>query len=215
MSNSSNPGTVYLVDDDVSVLRATGRFLRLSGFQVREFDSPLDFLAEALPDEPGCVVLDFQMPELSGPEVQDRLRRRGVTLPIIFLTGYGTIPASVRAIRLGAENFLAKTVSEEQLLDVIHLAIARHAAQLNQRRELVDLKARFARLSPKEHRVLASVLAGQLNKVIALDLGLDERTIKRHRASCMAKLGVQSLPDLVRLAQAAGFPDQPLPGGCT
>ena len=126
--NPPAQSTVYLVDDDVSILRATARVLSASGFQVRPFHSPLDSLAQALPDEPGCIVLDLQMPGLTGLELQERLRKVGAVLPIIFLTDHGGIPESVQAMRQGAEDSLPKSVLREQLLEAIRRAIARYAA---------------------------------------------------------------------------------------
>jgi FixJ family two-component response regulator len=198
--NPPAQSTVYLVDDDVSILRATARVLSASGFQVRPFHSPLDFLAQALPDEPGCIVLDLQMPGLTGLELQERLRKVGAVLPIIFLTDHGGIPESVQAMRQGAEDFLPKSVLREQLLEAIRRAIARYAAGREERRQLAAIKARFARLTPKERQVLAAVLAGQLNKEIAADMGVDERSIKRHRARCLVRLQARTLPELARLA---------------
>ena len=204
--------TVFVVDDDVSFLSSVARLLRASGFQVKTFSSAADFLAQLSPDARGCVVTDLQMPGMNGIELQKALADSDNPLPILFLTGQGDIPTSVKAMRHGAENFLTKRDPKEELLAAVQLALARDVQDQAEHVRQRELHSRFGQLTPREREVLTHVLRGQLNKQIAADLGIDERSVKRHRTSLMAKLQIQSVAELGQLAAEAGFSDrQPNP----
>lgn len=199
--------TVFLVDDDSSYLDATARMLRASGFAVQPFRSAREFLAQHGANTPGCVIADLQMPEMNGLALQSALARTRNALPIIFLTGQGDIPSTVRAMRDGAEDFLEKRAPREELIDAVRRAIARDETQRAARTKIRDAQSRFAKLSEREREVLDHVLRGALNKQIADELGICERTVKLHRTSIKTKVGVQSVAELAQLAQAAGnFP---------
>ena len=196
--------TVYLVDDDTSVLRALGRLLAAAGMKVAAFESSREFLRDFDPAAPGCLVLDVAMPELSGPELQQALAARRSELPIVFLTGQGDIPTSVQAMKRGAADFLTKPVDEETLLAAIRNALQKDRVLREAREELAQIERRLAALTPREREVFERVVDGRLNKQIAAELGTVEKTIKVHRASVMQKMGVRTLADLVRLAGRAG-----------
>jgi len=193
-----------VVDDDVSFAKGLGRMLRASGYAVRCFTSAADFLARRPAGAAGCVVADLKMPGIDGMSLQQALAESGDTLPIVFLTGHGDIPTSVTAMRRGAEDFLTKTTSRDQLLGAIERALARNARERRARAHRRGLQTRFSGLTPRERDVLAHVLRGRLNKQIAADLGISERSVKRHRTSLMAKLRVASVAALTRLAVEAG-----------
>lgn len=201
----NSPSTVGLVDDQPGMLRALSRLLQGRGYTVRTFQSAMDFLAQHAREPLDCVVLDVFMPELDGLEVQTRLNRIGTHLPIIFLTGHGDIPGSVRAMKAGAVDFLIKPVDESELLAAVAAAVelgrrgrAEHAA-------LADLRARSDRLTPREMEVWQHVVTGKLNKQIAADLGVAEQTIKVHRMRITEKLGLVSVAELVRAAHSLGI----------
>ncbi len=196
---------VRVVDDDASFLTAVARMLRASGFAVRTFASAAEFLARPELDAPGCILLDLEMPGLSGLDLQEALANEGYALPVIFLSGHGDIPATVQAMRRGAEDFLTKRAPKEELLDAVKRAIARDARERAEHARLEELRARFAALTPREREVLAHVLTGQLNKQIAADLQVDDRSVKRHRTSIMSKLQVSSVAELTHLVQEAGL----------
>lgn len=197
--------TVFIVDDDASYRRAVARLLRASGFAVSAFASATEFLDRPERDEPGCVLLDLQMPGLSGMDVQEALAQAGHTLPVVFLTGHGDIPTSVRAMRRGAEDFLTKAAPKEQLLDAVRRALERGERERAEREQRAVLRARFAVLSPREREVLQHVLQGKLNKQIADDLNINERTVKLHRTAITTKLGVPSVAELAKLWIEAGI----------
>lgn len=201
---TATPPTVYLVDDDVSFLTATSRLLRASGFAVQTFLSASDFLAQSVADAPGCVVADLQMPGLNGLDLQSALARTSNPMPLLFLTGHGDIASTVRAMRGGAEDFLEKRAPMEQLLDAVRRALARDAQEREARARRRALRERFDALSAREFEVLSHVLRGRLNKQMAGDLGITERTVKLHRTAIMTKLGVRSVAALARLTQDAG-----------
>lgn len=198
------PATVYLVDDEPSVLRAVGRLLRSAGLEVRAFESPSEFMDLHNPDAPGCVVLDVSMPQLDGLELQRSLSERGSSLPIVFLTGRGDIPASVRAMKQGAVDFLTKPVDGQQLIAAVNAGIARSREALRERDDRAELERRLATLTPREREVLDQVITGRINKEIAAELGTVEKTIKVHRARVMEKMKVDSVAELVRLAERVG-----------
>ena len=197
--------TIYIVDDDLSFRQAIERLVRTGGYAVHTFASAAEFLQFARPDGPGCILLDLDMPGLSGLELQSALARVANPLPIVFLTGKGSISATVQAMRAGAEDFLTKPTRKQVLFAAIERALARDAQAREQRARRRELQARFDALTPREREVLAHVLRGQLNKQTAADLEASERTIKMHRANLMAKLQVQSVAELAHLAQEAGF----------
>jgi FixJ family two-component response regulator len=202
---NAHQATVFVVDDDPSFLTSVARLFRASGFNAQTFPSALAFLSQLPGNAPGCVVVDLQMPGMSGAELQDALRQSSNPLPLIFLTGQGEIPDSVRAMRHGAEDFLTKRAPKEALLDAVRRALARNACEREERARLGGLRARFDALTDREREVLQHVLRGLLNKQIAGDLGIHERTVKLHRTAIMTKVGVQSVAELTRLAQEAGF----------
>ena len=202
---------VHIVDDDASFLAATSRLLRASGFAVRTFASAAEFLAQREDDAPGCVLADLQMPGMNGIELQAALARSHNPLPILFLTGHGDIPSSVRAMRDGAEDFLEKRAPKAQLLDALKRALARDTREREVRALQRELRARFDRLTPREFEVLGHVVRGQLNKQIAGDLGIHERTVKLHRTAITTKLRVQSVAELTRLTDEAGLFTTPAP----
>jgi RNA polymerase sigma factor (sigma-70 family) len=199
-------GTVYVVDDDASFRTAVERRLKKAGYAVATYLSAQQLL-DHLPDEdqPGCILLDVRIPDLSGPELQDRLGEVGSTLPIIFLTGYGDVPTSVRAIKAGAEDFLTKPVSSERLLRAIEQAIAHHEVSRGAKRKLDALQQLLATLTPRERQVFERVVQGKTNKQVAQQLGTTERTIKAHRHRVMEKMKVQSLAGLVSIAERLGI----------
>jgi FixJ family two-component response regulator len=197
--------TIFLVDDDPGVIRALSILLQVSGYEVRSFSSAREFLSQHDPQVPGCAVFDVAMPDLDGLELQNSLLKDKVLRPVIFITGYGDIPTSVRAMRAGAVDFLTKPVNDEHLLQAITRAILRDADARKAGHELELIKAQFAKLTPREYEVLTHVIAGRLNKQIAHDLGTVVNTIKVHRGRVMEKLGVKSVADLTRLAQRAGI----------
>jgi len=197
--------TVYIVDDEPSVLAGLSRLLRSAGYQVAAFDAAAKFLERTPADAPGCLVLDVSMPGLDGLELQQILDETGQSLPIIFLTGHGDIPMSVRAIKAGAVDFLTKPCNDADLLAAIGLALCKDREARRERLTQAHLQSLFASLTPRERQVLALVAAGRLNKQIAADLGTCEQTVKVHRARVMEKLRVKSLADLVRLAEKAGI----------
>jgi len=196
---------VQIVDDDRSFLTATSRLLRASGFAVKTFSSAGEFLAQLDTDAPGCVVADLQMPGMNGLDLQSALARSSNPVPILFLTGHGDIPSSVVAMRSGAEDFLEKRAPKEKLLDAVRRAMARDAQEREERNRQQELRARFDILTKREFEVLAHVVQGRLNKQIAGDLGIHERTVKLHRTAITTKLGVQSVAELTRLTDEAGI----------
>ena len=197
--------TVFLADDEPGMLKALTRLLRAEGFTVQAFTSAKTFLESYRPEPLSCLVLDVAMPELNGLKLQERLTRSGVLVPIVFLTGHGDIPMSVKAIKAGAVDFLTKPVKDGDLLRAVRAALQRATEQRELISEIALLRQRYASLTPRESEVMAHVVAGQLNKQIAGDLGIVERTVKAHRARVMEKMGVVSLADLVRAAGRLGL----------
>jgi FixJ family two-component response regulator len=187
------------VDDDASFLTALARMLRASGFAVKTFVSAEEFLSRPELEVPGCVLVDLQMPGLSGLDLQDALAQGGHQLPIIFLSGHGDIPTTVQAMRRGAEDFLTKRAPRAEVLDAVKRALERDALERAARARLDVVRARFAALTPREREVLQHVVQGQLNKQIAYDLGIHERTVKLHRTALTTKLGVSSVAELTKL----------------
>ena len=194
---------VHIVDDDSSFRTAASRLLRASGFAVKTFQSARDFLAGRDPDAAGCVVADLQMPEMNGLDLQAALARTSNPMPILFLTGHGDIPSSVQAMRKGAEDFLEKNAPKEKLLAAIKRALERDVHEREARRRQFELRVRFDALSERDREVLGHVVRGRLNKQIADDLGIHERTVKLHRTAITTKLGVPSVAELTRLTQEA------------
>jgi FixJ family two-component response regulator len=197
--------TVFLVDDDAAVLRGVSRLLTAAGYDVHAYASPAAFLTDQDQAVPGCAVLDLAMPGLDGLALQQALADRGIERPIIFLTGKGDIPTSVRAMQAGAVDFLTKPVERDALLAAIGRAAARDAEARERRAGLAAVQTRLARLTPREREVLSHVVAGRLNKQIAYDLGTVEKTIKVHRGRMMEKLEVRSVAELMRLVARAGL----------
>jgi FixJ family two-component response regulator len=201
----SAAGTVFVVDDDPGVLRALARLLQVSGHEVRTFDSPAAFLRNHDPAAPGCLVLDLSMPELDGLALQSQLLAAGSHRPIVFISGHADIPASVRAMKAGAVDFLTKPFSDEALLAAIDVALERSRAACRVAEEIGVLSGRLASLTVREREVFEHVVAGRLNKLIAEKLGAAEKTIKVHRSRVMHKMQAASLADLVRMAGRIGI----------
>ena len=198
-------GRVHVVDDDASFRTAIERRLTLAGYKVATYPSAQQLL-DCPPDEnePSCILLDVQIPGLSGPELQGRLSALGSTLPIVFLTGHADTPTTVRAIKAGAEDFLTKPVESKELLGAIERAMTRHAITRGEQQRLEELRMLLGTLTARERQVFGLVVRGKLNKQIAHELGTTERTIKAHRHQVMEKLKVQSLAELVRMAERLG-----------
>jgi FixJ family two-component response regulator len=199
-------GIVFVVDDERSIREALGSLIRSVGIDVATFASAREFLDSPLPDRPACLVLDVQLPGLSGLDLQRELAQADIHLPIIFLTGHGNVPMSVRAMKAGAAEFLTKPFREPDLMDAIFQAIDRDRAARQQRAELGALRRRYDTLTPRERQVMGLVAAGWLNKQIAFELGTSEVTVKLHRGHMMKKMEAESLADLVRLAERIGLP---------
>jgi FixJ family two-component response regulator len=197
--------TVHLVDDDPSFLTAMTRLLRGSGFRVAPHVSSSEFVRVVSPQARGCVVADLEMPELNGLELQAELVHAGISMPIIFLTGHGDIPSSVRAMRGGASDFLEKRAAKEDMLAAIRTALARDAAQQAERVRRRELCGRFAKLTLREREVLGHVVQGRMNKEIAAALGINERTVKLHRTAITTKVGVHSVAQLALLTRESGL----------
>ncbi len=197
--------TVFIVDDDPAVLKSLSRLLRAARLNLETFTTPQEFLERYDPRASGCLVLDVAMPGSSGLELQAALAAKGSAIPIIFLTGRGDIPTSVEAMKRGALDFLTKPVNADELLEAIRLAIEKDRIARQARAESDDILERLATLTPREREVLTHVVSGQLNKQIAGDLGIVEKTIKVHRARVMEKMKVHSVAELVRLAERAGI----------
>ncbi len=208
---SDTTATVFLVDDDEAVLRALRRLLGAAGYEVRSYASSIQFLAEHDPAAPGCAILDLSMPGIDGLGIQTALSAGSGMRPVIFLTGTGDIPTSVRAMKAGAVDFLTKPVQANDLLAAISRAVAIDREGRHARNGAAGAAARLATLTPREREVLTLVVAGRLNKQIAHELGTSIKTIKVHRARVMAKMGVRTVADLVRASELAigGGPAQP------
>jgi FixJ family two-component response regulator len=207
---TSAPPVIHVVDDDTAFRTAIGRLLRASGYQVALYESGDQILKSSLGKEPGCILLDVRMPDLSGPELQARLVEIGNVLPIIFLTGHGDIPMSVQAIKTGAEDFLSKPVPKKTLLETIERALAHFEKTRAQHDRLDAMHALMSACTPREHEVFALVVRGKLNKQIAFELGTSERTIKAHRHNIMQKLQVHSLAEAVSIAERLGLLASPM-----
>jgi len=198
----SNPnGIVYLLDDETGMVKAVTRLLRARGFQVQGFTTAASFLDAYRPGSDSCLILDVAMPGLDGLNLQTRLTHQGILLPIVFLTGHGDIPMSVRAMKAGAVDFLTKPVKDVDLLRAVRAALVRAAEQ----GEIAVVSGRLSRLTPREREVMEHVIAGKLNKQIASDLGTGEQNIKIHRGRMMRKMGIDSVADLVRIAEKLGI----------
>ena len=198
-------GCVHIVDDDASFATAMERRLKHAGYEVTTYPSA-EHLLDRLPSDSvaGCILLDVRIPGMSGPELQERLRELGSTLPIIFLTGHPDIPTTVRTIKAGADDFLTKPVSSGDLLHAVERAIAHHRVTFGLKSKLDVVRAHIAALTPRERQVFALIIRGNTNKQVARAIGCTERTIKAHRHRMMEKMQVQTLAELVSLAERAG-----------
>ena len=199
---------VFIVDDDLSVRRSTERLIQSAGLKVQTFTSAKEFLANARFEGPACLVLDVRMPGLSGMDLQRELKQAGIHIPIIFITGHGDIPMSVRAMKAGAVEFLTKPFRSRSLLDAVRAAIERDRSAHKERSETGELRERYEQLTPREREVMALVATGLLNKQVAGELATTERTIKFHRAHIMQKMRAESLADLVRMTEKLGISSQ-------
>ena len=192
---------VFVIDDDPLVRESVADLLNSAGFTVQTFGSAAEFVKGQRPDVPACLILDVELPGLSGLDLQAELAKSGIEMPIVFLTGHGDIPMSVRAMKAGAVEFLTKPFGKQELLDAIKEALLRDGEVRKQRSENLELQKRLATLTPRERQVLALVVTGRLNKQIAGELGTTDLTIKVHRGRVMRKMGADSLADLVRMAE--------------
>ncbi|QDW38738.1 response regulator transcription factor [Bradyrhizobium sp. KBS0727] len=202
---------IHIVDDDASFRSAVSRLLKVSGYDVAEYDSAAGFLRAVADARPGCLLLDVEMPSFTGLQLQEELTKLAHDWPIIFMTGHGDIPTSVRAIKAGADDFLAKPVSRKTLLQAIEAAMARYAKIWESRDQLNTFRALIASLTPREAEVFLQMVRGKLNKQIAHSLGTSERTIKAHRHMVMQKLQVQSFAEAVSIAERLGLTAPPSP----
>lgn len=192
---------IHVVDDDESLRNALLRLLDAAGYEARGYASTGDFLLDPPPDRPGCLLLDLRLPGPSGLELQAALKRQGVALPVIFLTGHGDVASSVRAMKAGAVDFLTKPVERDDLFEALERALAQDAHRREVNHEAEVLRDRFANLTPREREIFDGIVSGKLNKQIAAELGMAERTVKMHRANVMMKLGANSAAELGRLAE--------------
>jgi FixJ family two-component response regulator len=197
---------VYIVDDDPGIRESLDSLIRSVGFAVRTFASAHDFLSSRLPNIPGCLVLDVRLPGLSGLDLQHELTRADVHIPIIFITGHGDIPMTVRAMKAGAVEFLTKPFRDQDLLDAIRQAIERDRASRRERAQVDELRERFKSLTPRERQVMQRVVKGLLNKQVAAELGTSEVTVKLQRGQVMQKMQAGSVAELVRMAERLGMP---------
>ena len=196
---------VFVVDDDASVRKSLSRVISEAGYRVQAFSSPRDFLARGPEPGPSCLVLDVRMPGVTGLELQQTLARAVHEIPVVFITGHGDIPTSVQAMKAGAVDFLTKPFAAKDLLDAIRRAVAKDTRDLGTEAREEEIRARVKRLTPRESQVFALVVTGMLNKQIAAELGIGEKTVKVHRARVMEKMQAASVAALVRLADAAGI----------
>lgn len=199
-----NP-TVFVIDDDAAIRDALQSLISSMKLHVELFGSAAEFLQRERPDVPSCLVLDVRLPGISGLAFQRKLTEANHSIPVIFITGHGDIPMSVRAMKAGAVEFLTKPFRDQDLLDAIHVALERDRARRQQESEMIVLRERFESLTPREQEVLPLVVSGRLNKQIAAELGTSEITVKVHRASVMRKMQADSLPDLVKMAVWLGL----------
>ncbi len=195
---------VYVVDDDASVCLALERLIRSAGYLAETFPSATAFLDHGLSEQPCCLILDVEMPELTGLDLQQELAARGISVPIIFLTGHGTIPMSVQAMKTGAVDFLTKPCDDRQLLAAVNEAIEKNKLERIEQVELEAIRKRIDSLTKREHQVFRKVITGMLNKQVAYELGISEKTVKVHRARVMEKMQADSLAQLVSLAERVG-----------
>jgi FixJ family two-component response regulator len=205
--------TVIIIDDDTAIREAIGSLVRSVGLQARLLASVDEFLKTGRPDGPACLVLDVRLPGRSGLDFQRELAAANLHLPIIFITGYGDIPMSVRAMKGGAIEFLTKPFRDQDLLDAIQLGLANDRTWLEDEQVMAGLRARFATLTPREREVMALVVAGRLNKQIAYEIGVSEITVKVHRGQVMRKMQAASLPDLARMADRLNLSREPSQSG--
>lgn len=204
-SAAARTSMVYVIDDDLSLREALSSLFRSVGLQVKLFGSAAELLERKLPDVPSCLVLDIRLPGVSGLDFQAQLARSGIRMPVIFMTGHGDIPMSVRAMKAGAVDFLTKPFRDQDILDAVFSALETDRKQLESDQGIADLSAHYQSLTAREKEVMAYVTKGLMNKQIAGELGLSEITVKIHRGHVMRKMGVRSLADLVRAAEKLGL----------
>src|ERR1700685_1641869 len=195
---------VFVIDDDPSMRLALEDLVSTVGLEVRAFAAPQEFLQSKPLDAPGCLVLDVRLPGMSGLTFQEELAKKGLALPVIFITGHGDIPMSVRAMKAGAVEFLSKPFRDQDLLDAIHAAIERDRKRRLEAVHVAELRERFATLTDRERQIMTLVVIGRANKQIAAELNLSEMTVKVHRGQVMRKMHARSLPELVRMADRLG-----------
>jgi FixJ family two-component response regulator len=196
---------VFVIDDDASVREALRNLIRSVGLEAKVFASAPEFIRSKLPDVPSCLVLDVRLPELSGLDFQNDLAKAKIGIPIVFITGHGDIPMSVKAMKAGAVEFLTKPFRDQDLLDAIRLGLERDRARRDSEKTASDIRSKFQALTPREQEVMALVTAGLMNKQIAAEIGVTEITVKVHRGNLMRKMGARSLAELVRMADLLGI----------
>ena len=196
---------VFVVDDDASMRGAVSNLIRSVGFQVEAFTSAQEFLASTRPDTPCCLILDVRLPQVSGLDIQAELTKAQIHIPIIFVTGHGDVPMSVKAMKAGAVEFLTKPFRDQDLLDAVKVALERSRVSRTNEKAISELKTKFQTLTPREQQVMAWVTGGYLNKQIAAEIGVTEITVKVHRGTVMRKFGTKSLAELVKMADILGI----------